>query len=88
MEKEGKECRGSLEEPKGRLDSVQECADACYGAASMFVFGTNEFGNAHCDSNGTQCLCLCETSATDDGTCDMSDHTGYNLYKYATPSKC
>ena len=83
---EKKEC-GGKEESKGKLDSLQECADACYGVASMFIFGTNDFGKDRCESNGKQCDCYCETSANDDGTCDITDHDGFRLYKYGTPSK-
>ena len=84
---EQKECGGS-EVSKGRLDSLLECADACYGVASMFIFGTNDFGDPRCEDNGKQCKCFCEDSANVDGTCDTIDHNGYRLYKYTEPSKC
>ena len=70
---------------KGGMDSVGECAEACKGVAQMFIFGTNDFGNARCYTDG--CNCICETSADDDGTCDIVQHDGYRLYKFIQPSK-
>ena len=81
-----KKC-GGKEVSRGKRDSVLECAEACYGVALMFVFGTNEFGKDRCNEYGKQCECYCETSARLDGTCDQLDHKGFRLYKYGTPSK-
>ena len=81
MVAEKKYCSGS-ELHKGKLQSVDDCASICKGVASMFVFGTNEFGVNRCDSIG--CKCFCETSAMDQGTCNQIDHNGYRLYKYIT----
>ena len=70
-----KKCTGS-EVYKGTLPTIAECAFNCQGIASMFVFGTNNgciFG---------LCRCLCETSASGDGSCHQKDHNGYRLYKY------
>ena len=50
----------------------------------MFVFGTNDFGNSRCFEDG--CKCLCETSATEEGTCDRIKHDGYRLYQYSVPT--
>ena len=50
----------------------------------MFIFGTNDFGTNRCFVEG--CNCVCETSAKDDGTCDMESHDGYRLYKFKTDS--
>ena len=61
---EKEECGGS-EKNKGRLESVDACAQACKGVSSMFALGTNDFGVNRCNSKG--CKCLCETSAADDG---------------------
>ena len=66
------------------MDSVDGCAEACKGQASMFVFGTNDFGVDRCEANG--CKCLCETSAKADGTCDVVEHTGYRLYRFSESS--
>ena len=79
-----KECGGS-EEYKGSMDSVDECAEACKGVASMFAFGTNDFGVDRCNGNG--CKCLCETGAVDGYPCDIVNHNGYRLYKYVRSSK-
>ena len=64
------------------MDSIDKCAKACKGVASMFAFGTNDFGVPRCYADG--CTCLCETGASDDGTCSMVDHKGYHLYRFGT----
>ena len=79
MAEEKKECSGK-EIPKGEQPSIDKCASECEGVASMFAFGTNDFGNNRCSGNG--CMCLCETSATKEGTCTSVNHKGYRLYKY------
>lgn len=78
--KEKKKCSGS-ESTQGKMTSVSDCANACKGYASMFIFGTNEFGSKHCDEDG--CSCYCET----DKNCDMVSHNGYRLYKFIGSSK-
>ena len=78
---EQQECEGR-EIGKGKMDSIDDCAKACREHASMFVFGTNDFGVDRCDLTG--CNCLCETGARSDGTCDTADHRGYRLYKFST----
>ena len=78
---EKKECSGS-EKDVGKLHSVDTCGSMCKGLASMFAFGTNDFGTNRCNSDG--CSCLCETSAADQGTCDIVGHNGYRLYKYGS----
>ena len=79
-----KEC-GGQEISKGNKVSIDECAKACSGVASMFALGTNDFGVPRCYADG--CTCLCETGAKDDGICDTVDHKGYNLYRFGTASK-
>ena len=79
MVAEKTECSGS-EIDKGQLTSVDDCASQCKGVASMFAFGTNDFGTNRCNDKG--CSCYCETSATVEGTCERVDHNGYRLYKY------
>ena len=81
---EKKECSGD-EISKGKMVSIGECASACNGVASMFAFGTNDFGVPRCDSNG--CQCLCETAAADDGTCNSVQHKGYRLYRLRAVGK-
>ena len=73
------ECSGS-EVSKGKLSSIDDCALKCKGEASMFAFGTNDFLENRCNEEG--CSCYCETSATEEGTCEKVDHNGYRLYKY------
>ena len=77
--KEKTECTGS-ESGKGYLPSIEDCASHCTGIASMFIFGTNDYGTTRCNENG--CQCYCETSATTDGECDQTTHNGFRLYKY------
>ena len=67
------------------MDSIDECAMACDGVSSMFVFGTNDFGTTRCYADG--CTCLCETGAKNDGTCDTIENKGYHLYRFGTSSK-
>ena len=81
---EKKECSGD-EISNGRMLTPGECASACNGVASMFAFGTNDFGVPRCDSNG--CQCLCETAAADDGTCNSVQHKGYRLYRLRAVGK-
>ena len=73
------ECDGS-ETEKGKFSHVGECANKCQDSSSMFIFGTNDFGNARCTDGA--CWCICETSATSKGTCHQDSHSGYNLYRY------
>ena len=82
--KEKTECAGS-EKKIGMVPSIRDCATACKPLSSMFAFGTNDYGNSRC-SNG-KCQCLCETSASSDGTCIEVRHTGYKLYKYRSGDK-
>ena len=64
--------------------TLDECAKACWGISSMFTYGTNDYGEKKCGTQG--CPCWCET-ATKEGTCQMIDATGYNLYKYIGGNK-
>ena len=75
------ECSGE-EKGMGYLTGIEKCAVACKGKASLFAYGTNEYGDNHCISGG-KCKCLCETVASVDGECDQKGHNGFNLYKYA-----
>ena len=83
MVEEKKECSGS-EFENGKFHVVEDCASQCKGVASMFAFGTNDFGESRCYNDG--CRCLCETSATEEGTCTTVDMDGYRLYKYSSPN--
>ena len=75
---EKQECAGT-EISKGNKGSIDDCAKACNGVASMFALGTNDFGVIRCYSDG--CTCLCETGAADNGTCESVSHKGYHLYR-------
>ena len=74
------ECDGS-EINKGKLPTVDDCASQCKEVASMFAFGTNDYGTDRCNDDG--CQCLCETSAREEGQCTRVNHNGYRLYKYS-----
>ena len=52
----------------------------------MFIFG--RAGGERCYDDGT-CRCYCETTASDEGTCEHTDHEHYDLYRInvRTPSK-
>ena len=79
-----KECSGS-ETLSGLFHEIDDCASQCEGVSSMFAFGTNDFGVIRCYNDG--CRCLCETSATPEGTCNIVGHNGYRLYKYSNQGK-
>ena len=54
----------------------------------MFVYGTNDFGETKCKTNGAEdCPCYCETSYNKDGECKLIENNGYNLYKYKEGKK-
>ena len=72
----------------GIFSLTSECASICKDTATVFLFGTADFGYSEgCDGVGGKCRCYCEKSATADGTCSMAYHNGYHLYKYIDPSK-
>ena len=77
------ECTGS-EIVKPTTNDIEVCAQSCKGVASMFAFGTNDFGRPRCNVDKWQngCACYCETAAMPDGTCSMASHNGLRLYKY------
>ena len=77
-----RECTGS-EKWEEDTPYVGDCAAKCKGKASMFAFGTNNYGETRCFESG--CACFCETSANIDGLCDQTNHNGYRLYKYVSP---
>ena len=67
----------------GDVLSLIECANGCsMMKSSMFIFGTNDFGEKKCNEGGKKgCRCYCETSAKA-GECNQKDHNGYRLYKF------
>ena len=65
---EGKRCP-SYGDYKGLLKSVDSCGSACKGVASMFIYCSRKH-------------CICETSATTEGTCEVKDSNYCTLYKY------
>ena len=83
MVAEKKECDGAEIEYgyNETIASVEECANKCRKLSSMFAFGTSDFGNSRCITGGV-CKCLCETSATKQGSCNQIDHKGYRLYRF------
>ena len=83
MVAEKKECDGSeiAYRYDEKISTVGECANKCQESSSMFIFGTNDFGNPRCNEGA--CWCICETSATSVGTCNQIPHDGYRLYRYS-----
>ena len=80
------ECGGS-EKSIGTVNSLKDCADSCRGISSMFIYGTNDFGENKCKTLGMEdCPCYCETSAKD-AECEWVDNSGYKLYKYVESKK-
>ena len=71
--KEDREC-DSEEITKYGTKSIQECADACKGLSSMFVFD---------NICSAICGCYCEIGANPNGTCSVKIAHFYNLYKYS-----
>ena len=78
---ERRECAGS-ETNVGWKRTAGDCALACRGKSSMFIFGTNDFGTRRCLLPCRGCKCYCET-ASSSGVCDEEiDHDGFRLYKF------
>ena len=73
------ECAGSGKSIWGQAD-VSECAGKCKGIASMFTFGTNDYGTPRCGNSGCDCYCMLDATST--GSCDQNNHAGYRLYRY------
>ena len=73
---EKQECDGS-EENVGFI-SLDECAARCKGEGwQRFIFG--RAGSSRCNSDGTECVCFCETVAP--SACKRKESPHYNLYK-------
>ena len=66
---------------KGLLPSIQDCARACFGVSSMFIYGTNP-RRCYVKDGKTLCVCYCELSANTDANCTKVDHSGYDLYAF------
>ena len=62
------------------LTSPMECARACKGIVSRFMFGTNESNNGLCDEQG--CICSCGKNAIDDVQCDHANRLGFKTYQF------
>ena len=63
------------------IKTVDDCANICIGTSSMFAFGAKGLGRDElCNEIG--CRCLCEISASEDGTCKEVNIDGYRLYKF------
>ena len=79
-----KHCVGS-EVKMGYQYSLEDCAKACFNVSSMFIYGTNDFNYypPRCSVAQDGCLCYCQISASEEGSCDTKAHMGYKLYRYA-----
>ena len=49
------------------LQTAEQCGDKCKGKSTMFAWGPK---------------CLCEVSASEDGTCTEVDNQNYDLYRF------
>ena len=79
---EKSKCQDDSEIDIESVSTLQECARVCKGISSMFAFGTNDFGEDQCISEG--CKCLCEVSALKHGECTLLESLGYRLYRYVS----
>ena len=69
-----------------RIASVSQCALVCKASkASMFAFGTNDYGEPSCNDKG--CQCICEISAASNGTCEQEFNKGFRLFRYKPTGK-
>ena len=59
--------RNIVYEKKEGLQTAEQCGDVCSRKSSMFSFGRK---------------CLCEVSASEEGTCNQVNNNGYNLYRF------
>ena len=62
------------------MTSPMECARACQGLVSRFMFGTNESGNDHCNEQG--CICSCGENVINDVQCDHPNRLSFETYQY------
>ena len=58
-----------------------ECARACQGLSSIFMFGTNESDVNRC--NGQGCICSCGPNIIAGGECDKTRRHDFETYRYA-----
>ena len=65
------------------LHDVNQCASACEGESSLFVYATKDYGERVCNSiRKSGCDCYCQTQATPDGKCNQIDNSYFRLYAY------
>ena len=73
---ENTECSGTETERSIQPSAtIQDCALACDGVSSMFLFSPG------------QNRCFCETAAAADGTCSVIAIQGWHLYKYGSEGR-
>ena len=84
MAEEKARCEGPKKENE-KKETIEECANMCRGVSSMFIYGTNDYGNRGCfiDGAGTGCMCLCELSSVE-GKCNKVEDEKFRLYRYKT----
>ena len=67
----------------GKILELSNCADQCKKrGTSMFIYGTTDGGVQDYCNKDEGCNCICESFADPDGTCEMIDDVGYNLYNF------
>ena len=57
-----------------------ECAIACKGLVSMFMFGSNESDISQCNERG--CICSCGENIIFDGKCDNTRRHGFQTHQF------
>ena len=65
--------------------SAAECARACMGQASRFMFGTNDSDISWCNSKGCICSCAQNISAYDG--CNKTVRDGFQTYQFFTDKR-
>ena len=61
--------------------SLLECARACKGLVSTFMFGSNESDISRCNEQG--CICSCGQNIIDNSKSDQRDLHGFDTYQYS-----
>ena len=79
---EQKYCEGE-QVHRADVSTIDGCAVQCDGLSSMFVVGTNDYGNSSQCVDG-KCKCICQPDAANDGTCDQKSDTRFRLFKFKT----
>ena len=78
------ECTGQEERWIGKVQDVETCARSCKGVSSMFIYGTNDFGEFGCIDGQCKCLCL---NSDDEKACESVNEYQYWFYNFKNAGK-